>query len=159
MMSTNELFDLNGQISVVTGGARGLGLSISEALAQAGSEVIICSRKIENYKEQIGHIKAMGHKCEGIKCDITNPEDVRILSKYMEREYGRVDILVNNAAATWEASIFDYPLDKWDKVMNTNVTGTFLCCQALGGIMVRQRKGKILIYPQQQECMVEILNI
>ena len=101
----------------------------------------------------------MGHKCEGIKCDITNPEDVRILSKYMEREYGRVDILVNNAGATWGASIFDYPLDKWDKVMNTNVTGTFLCCQALGGIMVRQRKGKILIYPQQQECMVEILNI
>jgi len=143
-MITNELFNLHGQVSVITGGARGLGLTISETLAQAGSDILICSRKIAQYEKQIEGLQNLGIKCRALKCDVSNPQDVKNLSEFIEKEFGRVDILVNNAGATWGAPVLDYPLDKWNKVMQVNVTGTFLCCQAIGQFMVRQKKGKII---------------
>ena len=143
-MINSGLFDLQGQVAVITGGARGLGFTISETLAQAGSDILICSRKIAQYAKQIESLQNLGIKCRALKCDVGNPEDVKNLSEFIEREFGRVDILVNNAGATWGAPVLDYPLDKWNKVMNVNVTGTFLCCQAIGKIMIQQKKGKII---------------
>ncbi|MBI5605175.1 MAG: SDR family oxidoreductase [Deltaproteobacteria bacterium] len=143
-MENTGLFDLQGQISVITGGARGIGLTISETLAQAGSDIIICSREITKYGKQIEHLQSLGVSCRAVKCDVSNPEEVKNLSEFIEKEFGRVDILVNNAGATWGAPVLDYPLDKWNKVMQVNVTGTFLCCQALGRMMIRQKKGKII---------------
>lgn len=143
-MITKELFDLQGQVAVITGGARGLGLTISETLAQAGADILICSRKISQYENKIKGLQKIGKRCLALKCDVGNPKDVQNLSEYIEKEFGRVDILVNNAGATWGAPVLDYPLDKWNKVMNVNVTGTFLCCQAIGKFMVEQKKGKII---------------
>ncbi|MEW6185098.1 MAG: SDR family oxidoreductase [Thermodesulfobacteriota bacterium] len=143
-MSGEFLFNLQGQVAVVTGGARGLGFTISETLARAGSDILICSRRIAQYEKQIESLQDLGGNCRTVKCDVSDPEDIRILSEFIEREFGRVDILVNNAGATWGAPVLDYPLDKWKKVMDVNVTGTFLCCQALGKYMVQQKKGKII---------------
>lgn len=143
-MIFNELFNLKGQVAVVTGGARGLGITISETLAQAGADIIVCSRRIDRYEKQIQRLGDLGVQCRSLKCDVGDPEDVKNLGAFVEREFGRVDILVNNAGATWGAPVVDYPLDKWNKVIQVNVTGTFLCCQTLGRIMVRQKKGKII---------------
>jgi len=143
-MIAQELFNLQGQVSVITGGARGLGYAISETLAQAGSDILICSRRIAKYEKPIESLQSLGIKCRALKCDVSDPQDVKKLSEFIEREFGRVDILVNNAGATWGASVLDYPLEGWNKVMNVNVTGTFLCCQAIGRFMVRQNKGKII---------------
>jgi NAD(P)-dependent dehydrogenase (short-subunit alcohol dehydrogenase family) len=143
-MTNDKLFDLQGQVSVITGGARGLGLTISQTLARAGSDILICSRKITQYEKEIESLQGLGIKCRAVKCDVSNPQDIKNLSEFIEKEFGRVDILVNNAGATWGAPVLDYPLDKWNKVMQVNVTGTFLCCQAVGHFMVRQKKGKII---------------
>lgn len=143
-MQLEELFTLRNKVAIVTGGLRGLGLSMSEALAEAGSDIIVCSRKIENCEQQAKNIRRLGVRCAAVKCDVTNPNDVQKLAQFALSEFGRVDILVNNAGATWGASVLDYPLEGWNKVINVNVTGTFLCCQAIGKIMIEQKSGKII---------------
>jgi gluconate 5-dehydrogenase len=143
-MIADELFSLKNKVAIVTGGARGLGLAVSEALATAGSHIILCSRKIETCDQQAKNIRRLGVQCIALKCDVTIPENVENLAKFALSEFGHVDILVNNAGATWGASVLDYPLEEWNRVINVNVTGLFLCTQAIGRIMIEQKKGKVI---------------
>ena len=140
----DDLFDLYNKVAIVTGGGRGLGVPISNALAARGSNIIICSRKLKSCEEEADRIISMGVRCKAVKCDVTDPKDVQNLSKVALAEFGGVDILVNNAGATWGGSVLDYPLESWNKVIDVNVTGMFLCCQAIGKIMVNQGGGKII---------------
>jgi gluconate 5-dehydrogenase len=143
-MHIKELFDLTGKIAIVTGGGRGLGQQIAEGFAEAGANVVVCSRRLEACMEVSEELKKLGVDSLALKCDVTNPEDVKnIVERTIER-FGRIDILVNNSGATWGAPVEDMPLEAWQKVMNVNVTGTFLMSQAVGKVMLEQKSGKII---------------
>lgn len=143
-MGVLELFDLNGKVSIVTGGGRGLGLAVAEGLAEAGSDIVICSRKEDNCKEAARRIAALGVEAAGMQCDITNPDDISRLRDFTLERFGKIDILVNNSGATWGAPTEDYPLEGWKKVIDVNVTGTFLCSQLIGKAMIKAGGGKII---------------
>jgi len=143
-MGVLELFDLRGKVSVVTGGGRGLGYAMAEGLAEAGSDLVICSRKEANCREAAQSLEKLGIAARGVKCDIANPRDVDNLKDFALKEFGRIDILINNSGATWGAPTEEYPLEGWKKVIDVNVTGTFLCSQIIGKAMIERGGGKIV---------------
>jgi NAD(P)-dependent dehydrogenase (short-subunit alcohol dehydrogenase family) len=140
-----DLFDLHGQVALVTGGSRGLGLQIAESLGEAGARVVLTSRKAADLEEAAADLQARGIDTRWIAADASQPSEVqRVVAEAMER-VGRIDILVNNAGATWGAPMVDYPLEGWDKVMNLNVRSVFLFSQAVGkASMLPRRAGRIL---------------
>lgn len=140
-----QLFDLTGQVALVTGGSRGLGLQMAEALGEAGAKVMISARKAAELEEGVAHLQARGIDARWIAADASKPEDLQRLTDETLERLGRVDILVNNAGATWGAPAEDYPLEAWDKVMNLNVRSMFLLSQAIGrACMIPRRKGRII---------------
>lgn len=143
-MHVRDLFDLTGKVAIVTGGGRGLGSQIAEGLGEAGANLVICSRKIEACEETRKYLVEKGVQCLALQCDVRNPLQVQqVVDKTMEH-FGRVDILVNNSGTTWGAPVIDMPLEAWNKVMDINVTGTFLMSQAVGKVMIEQKAGKII---------------
>lgn len=143
-MKVLELFDLTGKTAIVTGGGRGLGAQIAEGYAEAGANVVVCSRKIEACEETAARLSDLGVKALALKCDITSPDDVQLVVEETLAEFGSIDILVNNSGATWGALAEEMPLEAWEKVINVNVTGTFLMSQAVGKVMIGQKSGKII---------------
>lgn len=146
-MSTpvQQLFDLTGQVALVTGGSRGLGLQIAEALGEAGAKVMISARKAAELEEGAAHLQARGIDARWIAADASKPEDIARLAAETQERLGPVDILVNNAGATWGAPAESHPLEAWDKVMNLNVRAMFLLSQAIGrDCMIPRRRGRIV---------------
>ncbi|SET64405.1 gluconate 5-dehydrogenase [Oceanobacillus limi] len=139
-----DLFKLDGKTAIVTGGGRGLGAQIAKGFAEAGANVVVCSRKLEACKAMSEEIKQLGVDALAIKCDVTNPEDVKQLVEESVERFGSIDILVNNSGATWGAPVEDMPVEAWQKVIDVNVTGTFLMSQEVGKIMIKQEQGKII---------------
>jgi NAD(P)-dependent dehydrogenase (short-subunit alcohol dehydrogenase family) len=140
-----QLFDLKGQVALVTGGSRGLGLQMAEALGEAGAKVMLTARKAAELEEAAAHLSARGIDARWIAADASKPEDVqRVVDETMQR-CGRIDILVNNAGATWGAPAEDYPLEAWDKVMNLNIRSLFLFAQAVGKAWMIPNKGGRII--------------
>ncbi|MCY9516821.1 SDR family oxidoreductase [Paenibacillus apiarius] len=144
-MNAKQLFDLTGRTAIVTGGGRGLGAQIAQGLAEAGANLVLCSRNVETCEETVTRIQQdTGVSCAAMACDVRNPEDVRRVVEQTAATFGRIDILVNNSGASWGAPAVDMPLEAWNKVMDINVTGTFLMSQAVGRVMIEQNGGKII---------------
>lgn len=143
-MSLETLFGLKGKVAVVTGGGRGIGFALAQALAEAGSDVVLCSRKEGKCKEAAAMLEGKGVRAAGFRCDVSDPVEVTKLRDSVLRDFGRIDILVNNSGATWGAKIEDYPLDGWKKVIDINVTGIFICSQIIGKAMIETGGGKIV---------------
>ncbi|ANU21139.1 gluconate 5-dehydrogenase [Planococcus plakortidis] len=143
-MPVMNLFDLTGKTAIVTGGGRGLGAQIAEGFAEAGANVVLCSRKVEACEEVAKQLEAKGVKTLALACDVTDPQDVRAVVEKTVEAFGTIDILVNNSGASWGAPVSEMPLEAWDKVMAVNVTGTFLMSQAVGEVMIPQNGGKII---------------
>ncbi|MGE6203698.1 SDR family oxidoreductase [Guptibacillus hwajinpoensis] len=143
-MNVMQLFDLTGKTAIVTGGGRGLGKQIAEGFAEAGANVVICSRKREACETVSEELKNIGVKSLDFECDVTNQEQVQHVVDETMKEFGRIDILVNNSGASWGAPVVEMPLQAWHKVMEVNVTGTFLFAQAVGKEMISQKSGKII---------------
>lgn len=147
-MSTpiSKLFDLSGQTALVTGGSRGLGLQIAEALGEAGAKVFLTSRKAGDLEEAAAHLKGKGIAVGWVAADASQPDETaRIADAALQQLGGTIDILVNNAGATWGAPAEDYPLEAWDKVMNLNIRSVFLMSQAVGKrSMIPRRHGRII---------------
>lgn len=141
----DRLFDLTGRIALVTGGSRGLGLQIAEALGDAGAKVMLTARKADELEAAAEALRARGIDARWVAADASTPEGVaKIVDATCER-LGDIDILVNNAGATWGAPAEDHPLDAWDKVMNLNVRAVFLLSQAVGRrCMIPRRTGRIV---------------
>ena len=146
-MSTpiQKLFDLSGQTALITGGSRGLGLQMAEALGEAGAKLMLSSRKAADLEEAVAHLSAKGIDARWVAADASKPEDVqRVVDETMQR-LGRIDILINNAGATWGAPAEDYPLEAWDKVMNLNIRSLFLFAQAVAkASMIPNKHGRII---------------
>lgn len=143
-MHVNKLFNLTGKTAIITGGGRGLGAFIAEAYAEAGADVVVCSRKLENCRETSERLKEKGVKSLAMACDVANPDDVDRTVNETLAAFGKIDILVNNSGTSWGAPFLDMPLDKWHKVMNVNATGTFLMSKAVAEKMKEQKAGKII---------------
>jgi NAD(P)-dependent dehydrogenase (short-subunit alcohol dehydrogenase family) len=144
-MSIRKLFDLGGKIALVTGGSRGLGLQIAEGLGEMGAKLAITARKPDELDEARAHLERQSIEALPLPCDLSQPDAIApMVSKVLER-YGRIDILVNNAGATWGAPAEDHPLEAWQKLVNLNLTGTFLVTQAVGKrSMIPNRYGRIV---------------
>ena len=143
-MHVKELFDLRGKVAIVTGGGSGLGEQIAKGFAEAGANVVLCSRRVEACQEISEELKRLGVESFAFKCDVTNAEDVQKVVDETKEKFGKIDILVNNSGASWGAPAEEMPLEAWNKVMNVNVTGTFLMSQAVGKVMIEQNSGKII---------------
>jgi NAD(P)-dependent dehydrogenase (short-subunit alcohol dehydrogenase family) len=144
-MSVRKLFDLGGKVALVTGGSRGLGLQIAEALGEMGARIALTARKREELEAARAHLAALHIEALPIACDLSDPHAAEPLAQEVLRHWGRLDILVNNAGATWGAPAEDHPLDAWEKLVNLNLTGTFRVTQAVGKLaMIPGRYGKII---------------
>ena len=143
-MTVLDLFRLTGKTAIVTGGGRGLGAQIAKGFAEAGANVVLCSRNVEACIEMSKELEALGVRSIGLACDVTNQQDVKKVVEETMKIFGTIDILVNNSGATWGAPVVDMPYEAWKKVMDVNVNGTFLMSQEVGKVMIEQENGKII---------------
>jgi gluconate 5-dehydrogenase len=145
MRTTQELFSLKGKTALITGGSRGLGLQMAEALGEQGARVIVSSRKQSELDEAVAHLTSRGIDASAIAADLSQDAHVQPFVEEAIRRLGQIDILVNNAGASWGAPAEDYPAEAWDKVMNLNVRSVFLVSQAVGKLsMIPNRHGRII---------------
>lgn len=144
-MAVNSLFDLSARTAIVTGGGSGLGLQFAEGLAAAGANLVLAARIAERCeKAAAGLAQTYGIEAIGMACDVRDPAQVQRTVDSGKQRFGTIDILVNNAGTSWGAPVVDYPLAGWTKVIDVNLTGTFLFSQAAGREMIAQGGGKIV---------------
>jgi NAD(P)-dependent dehydrogenase (short-subunit alcohol dehydrogenase family) len=144
-MNVKQLFDLKGRVALVTGGSRGLGLQMAEALGEMGARLALTARKQAELDEAVAHLKAQGIEASAFACDIGRREQIAPTVEQILAKLGKVDILVNNAGATWGAPAEDHPVEAWDKLVNLNLTGTFLVSQMIGKrSMIPSKWGRIV---------------
>jgi NAD(P)-dependent dehydrogenase (short-subunit alcohol dehydrogenase family) len=143
-MNTKKLFDLSGRVAIITGGSIGLGRQMAEGLAEMGANLVLCARKKERCEQAAEELRLLGVKTLALGCDVKNPDQVRAVVDATVAQFGRIDILINNAGTSWGAPVEEMRLEHWNKVIETNLTGTFLFSQAAGKVMVPQRRGKII---------------
>lgn len=143
-MKAMELFDLKGKTAIVTGGATGLGRQMAFGLAEAGANIVVCSRKLENCQEAARKIEALGVKTLALRCDLNREDEIDQVVKETVSAFGRIDVLVNNSGRTWGASVEELEVENWRKVIEVNTTGTFLFSQKAGREMIKQKSGKII---------------
>jgi gluconate 5-dehydrogenase len=142
--SISELFQLTNRVAIVTGGSRGLGQEMAEGLAEAGASLMLCARRDEWLTPAVAAMRARGFTVDGAICDVAKAADVQAVVDQTTRAFGKVDILVNNAGVTWAAEPEDMPLEKWQKVVDINLTGAFLFSQAAGRDMLKRQSGRII---------------
>lgn len=143
-MNAHQLFDLSGRVAIITGGSIGLGRQMAEGLAEMGANLVLCARKKERCEQAADELNRLGVRTLALACDVKNPDHIREVVQQTVSRFGRIDILINNAGTSWGAPVEDMTLDQWNKVIETNLTGTFLFSQAVGKIMSPQRRGKII---------------
>ncbi len=139
-----ELFDLSGRVAIVTGGSRGLGLEMAEGLAEAGASLMLCARREEWLEPTVKEMRGRGFKVEGMLCDVVKQEQVQAVVDKTIEAFGKIDILINNAGISWGERPETMSLDKWQKVLDVNLTGAFLFAQAAGREMLKREYGRII---------------
>jgi gluconate 5-dehydrogenase len=144
MKPVQQLFDLTGQTALITGGSRGLGREIAEGLAEAGAALMLLARREQWLTPTLDEFRGRGFRCQGMVCDAAVPEQIEAAVARTLEIYGKIDILVNNAGISWGAPAETMALDKWRMVIDVNLTGAFLFCQAVGREMIRSGGGRIV---------------
>jgi gluconate 5-dehydrogenase len=145
-MRIAELFNLRDRVAVVTGGGGGLGLQLAAGLADAGADVVVCSRDRERCERTAAELVAVyGVRAIGLGCDLRSREQIEATVRQVRSEFGRIDVLVNNSGTTWGAPPESIPLDAWRKVIDVNLTGTFLLTQSVGRVLIEQAEGGKII--------------
>jgi NAD(P)-dependent dehydrogenase (short-subunit alcohol dehydrogenase family) len=144
MPRIQELYDLSDRVAIVTGGSRGLGQEMAEGLGEAGARLMVCARREDWLGPTVKELREQGLTVESIVCDVVNPQQVEALVQKTIAVYGQIDILVNNAGVSWGEKSEKMPLDRWQKVLDVNLTGAFLCAQAVGREMLKRGSGSII---------------
>lgn len=139
-----SLFDLTGKVAVVVGGAGGLGKAQALGLASAGADVAVASRNLDSLKAVAKEIEAKGRKSLAVKVDVVDEKQVNAMVETIMKTFHHIDILVNAAGLAIRKPADSFPIEEWQQVMDINTRGTFLCCQAVGRIMINQKRGKII---------------
>ncbi len=144
-MSIKKLFDMQGKTALITGGSRGLGLQIAEALGEQGAKMVLSARKEDELQAAVTHLNSMGIEASYIVADGAKESDIAKLASESVKRLGHIDVLVNNAGATWGAPAEDHPVEAWDKVMDLNIRGLFLLTQAVGKLsMIPRKYGRVI---------------
>ena len=144
-MPVKQLFDLSGRTAIITGGSRGLGLQIAEALGEMGAKLALTARKKDELDHAVAHLAKNGVEAHAYACDIGKRDGIPGVFDRMLAQLGRVDILVNNAGATWGAPAEDHPLEAWDKLIGVNLIGNFIMAQqAAKKAMIPAKWGRIV---------------
>jgi NAD(P)-dependent dehydrogenase (short-subunit alcohol dehydrogenase family) len=144
-MAVLDTFRLDGKVALVTGGSRGLGLQIAEALGEAGAAVAITARREDGLVKAVEHLTQRGIKAMSVVCDISKNDQVEAAVKQVLEQFEHIDVLVNNAGATWGAPFEELPFEAWDKVIRTNVDGTYFVSRAVGLHMIGRKQGGRII--------------
>ena len=137
-------FDVAGKYAVVTGASSGLGRQFALCLAEQGCNVAIAARRVERLEEVKKEVEAYGVKCLVLPCDVTDTEQIRNSVDKVVKEFGRIDILINNAAASFATPVVETTDEQWYNVMKTNVDGVFFFAREVGKVMIAQNYGKII---------------
>ena len=140
----HPIFDLRGRVAIVTGGSIGLGRQMAEGLAQTGANLVLCARKAERCEQAASELRELGVEVLALGCDVKDPASIQAVVDATREKFGRLDILINNAGTSWGARVEDMTLEQWNKVIDTNLTGSFLFAQAAGRVMIEQKRGKII---------------
>ncbi len=144
-MGVKQLFDLTGRVAVVTGGSRGLGLQMAEALGDMGAQLALTARNKDELDAAVAHLKGLGIAATPYPNDLGRREQVEPLAAAILARFGKVDILLNNAGATWGAPAEDHPIEAWDKLINVNLTGMFMLSQIVAKrSMIPAKHGRII---------------
>ena len=143
---SDSIFTLDGKTAIVTGGKQGIGKAIALALAQAGADVTVCGRVLEDgkLKAVADEIRELGRRSLVIQTDITRRADVDNLVQKVIDEFGHIDIMVNNAGVLLKSPFLELSEEVWDKTIDTDLKGYYFCCQAVGRRMVEQKSGNII---------------
>lgn len=139
-----NLFDLSGKVAIVTGTSRGLGQYFARALAKAGADLVITSRKLSRLTEFKQEIESLGRKALPIKMDVLSQSDIENMVRAAIKEYGKIDILVNNAGLNIRKPSAEFTWADWDTVLDTNLKGVFFCAQAVAKEMIKRSYGRII---------------
>lgn len=140
-----KLFDLSGKTAIITGGSKGLGLAMAAGLASAGAKVMLVNRNAQQGKEAAESIsQEYGTEAISFACDVTQESQTEAMAKAAIDAFGRIDILINSAGINIRGAIDELSSDDFNKVMDINVNGTWLCCKAVTPYMKQQKKGKII---------------
>ena len=143
-MKALDLFSLNGKVAMISGGGDGIGRAMATGLAEAGADIVVFSRRLEKCEETAHEIETGGARALALPCDITRENDVDRVVTQTIKEFGKIDILVNNSGRTWGATPEEMPYEAWQKVIDLNINGTFRCTQRVGKEMIKQNSGKII---------------
>jgi 2-deoxy-D-gluconate 3-dehydrogenase len=143
-MKASQLFNLHGKVAVVTGSARGLGKAIALGLAENGASLVLAD--LDPLEILVNQVRELGARCIGVQADISNEEHVKNLAEQAISEFGKLDILINNAGISQLSytPTEDLPTEEWDRVIGINLKGTFLCCKYIGKAMIQGGGGKIV---------------
>ncbi|MFC4260289.1 SDR family NAD(P)-dependent oxidoreductase [Marinobacter lacisalsi] len=139
-----SLFDLGGNVSLITGAGRGIGRSIALGLAEAGSDLVLCSRSRDELEAVATEARGRGVRALVVTCDVTDPEQIAAAVASAIREFGHIDVLINNAGLAIKKPAEDLPLEDWQTIINVNLTGVFLMAQAVGRHMLERGSGSIV---------------
>jgi gluconate 5-dehydrogenase len=143
-VNVKELFDLTGRVAIVTGGSIGLGRQMAAGLAEMGANLVLCARKAERCQQVAEEVRQLGVKAIAAACDVKSQASIQGVVDAALAEFGGIDVLINNAGISWGSPAEEMSLEDWNKVIETNLTGTFLCAQAVGRVMIKQGRGKII---------------
>ena len=138
------LFDLSNKVAIVTGASRGLGQHFGRALARAGADLVITSRKPETLANFKGEIEALGKRAVPVQLDVSSEKEIKNMVHLTMEEFGKIDILVNNAGLNIRKRSTEITEEDWDKVLDTNLKGSFFCARSVAKEMIRQRYGRII---------------
>lgn len=137
-------FCIEGKVAIVTGGGTGIGKSIALEFASAGADVVVASRRLNVLEDVAQEIRSLGRRSLAIKADVSKKTDVDNLVRKTIDEFGYIDILVNNSGILAGPSFLDLEEEEWDKVIDTNLKSRYLCCKAVGKLMVKRKKGCVI---------------
>jgi gluconate 5-dehydrogenase len=139
-----DLFDLSGKVAIVTGASRGLGQYFATALAKAGADLVITSRKLSALTKFKREIESLGRKALPVQLDVLSQSDIENMVRLAVKEYGKIDILVNNAGMNIRKPTTEVTQQDWDAVLDTNLKGSFFCAQAVAKEMIKRKYGRII---------------
>jgi gluconate 5-dehydrogenase len=140
----SELFKLEGKVAIVTGGATGIGRQMAGALAEMGADVVVCARDVARCEQAAAELESTGVRALGLACDVRSEADIASVVGRTHAEFGRIDIVVNNAGTVWVDWPEETPTEGWQKVVDVNLTGPFFLSRAVGPIMIGQKSGRII---------------
>ena len=139
-----DLFELTGKVAIVVGGAGGIGRALALGIAKCGADIVVASRRLDHLEPVADEIRALGRQALAVTVDVTQEQSVADMVTHILKVFPHIDILVNAAGLAIRKPADSFPIDEWQKVMDINARGTFLCCQAVGRVMIKQHSGKII---------------